>query len=316
VSQILDAHQLGAADLAVDDDLDGSARLGDEVDAGDRTVAPFPDDLQVTESDLDGRGIPMPVDAAALRDVSLLAADAVAHDHPKGPQDRPRCPLRFPETATLSPQPGTARNETAYVRESGYAERYRDARFRTGSGPRTDRRERRAIAKLLRGIRTSEGPWIDVPCGAGRLSDLLPGPVVQVDRDPAMVRAVQADGTTRICASAHALPFADGTFAGALCMRLFQHLPHGEERVQVLSELRRVTRGPIVLSFFHATSVQHVRRVVSRRLRRKPVSGRSAVTLRRFFAEMSRAGLRPVRCAPLLPFLSDQWVVLAEPIAD
>ncbi|MGA1524317.1 MAG: class I SAM-dependent methyltransferase [Planctomycetota bacterium] len=216
----------------------------------------------------------------------------------------------------MSPQPGTARNETAYVREPGYAERYRDARFRTGSGPRTDRRERRAIQKLLRGITPAAGPWLDVPCGAGRLSDLLPGPVVQVDRDKAMVRAVEDGAAVRICASAHALPFADGTFAGALCMRLFQHLPHSDERVRVLSELRRVTRGPIVLSFFHAASFQHARRVVSRRLRRKPVSGRSAVTLRRFFAEVERAGLRPVRCAPLLPFLSDQWVVLVEPRID
>lgn len=213
----------------------------------------------------------------------------------------------------MSPRPEAPRNETAYVREPGYAQRYRDARFRTGSGPRTDQRERRAIQKLLRGCEPGDGPWLDVPCGAGRLSDLLPGPIVQVDRDPAMVRAVAARDTTRICASAHALPFADDTFAGTLCMRLFQHLPGGEERVRVLSELRRVTRGPIVLSFFHAASFQHARRVVSRRLRRKPVSGRSAVTLRRFFAELQRAGLRPVRCAPLLPFLSDQWIVLAEP---
>ncbi|MDA0375217.1 MAG: class I SAM-dependent methyltransferase [Planctomycetota bacterium] len=216
----------------------------------------------------------------------------------------------------MSPAPRPARIETAYVREPGYAERYRDARFRTGSGPRTDRRERRAITKLLRACAVDDGPWLDVPCGAGRLSDLLPGPVVQVDRDPAMVRAVERTDTTKICASAHALPFADATFAGALCMRLLQHIPNGDERVRVLSELRRVTRGPIVMSFFHAASFQHARRVVSRRLRRKPVSGRSAVTLRRFFAELQRAGLEPVRCAPLLPFLSDQWVVLARPRHD
>lgn len=202
--------------------------------------------------------------------------------------------------------------ETAYVREDGYARRYRDVRFRSASGPSTDRRERRAIARLLKRSSPRPGPWLDMPSGAGRMSSLLPGRVVQVDRDPAMVSETLAPDALRVCASAHALPFANGTFAGALCHRLLHHVPGSSERVHILSELRRVTDGPIVVSFFHAGSLQHARRVLSRRLRRKPTSGRCAVSLRRFLADLEAAGLRARSCVPLAPFVSEQWILLAE----
>ena len=202
-------------------------------------------------------------------------------------------------------------NETPYVREDGYAERYRDRRFATGSGPRTDRRERRAIARLLRAVPPRLGTWLDVPSGSGRMSDLLPGEVVQVDRAPAMLAAIEQPGIARLCASVHQLPFADDAFVGALCHRLLHHIPSSAERIRILSELRRVVAGPLIVSFFHAASLQHARRTLSRRLRRKPTSGRCAVTLRRFLGDLNAAGWRAEACAPLAPFVSEQWLVRA-----
>lgn len=202
--------------------------------------------------------------------------------------------------------------ETAYRREPGYAARYRDVRFTTGSGQRTDRRERRVLARLLARCAPPPGPWLDVPCGAGRLSDLLPGDVVQVDRAHEMLVAIEAPRASRVCASAHALPFADGAFAGALCHRLLHHVPGSAERIRILGELRRVTRGPVLVSFFHAASLQHARRTLSRRLSRKPVSGRCAISLRRFLADLDAAGLRARACSPLSAFVSEQWLVLAD----
>lgn len=199
--------------------------------------------------------------------------------------------------------------ETPYLREPGYAERYRDRRFRQGHGPRTDRLERAALAGLLAGAAARAGPWLDVPCGAGRMSDLLPGPAVQVDRDPAMLAAC-VDGRPRICASAAALPFSDGVFAGALCLRLLQHIPASDERVRILAELARVTDGPVIVSFFDARSLQHVRRVVRRALG-KTRSGRCAISRRALASDLRRAGLRPVRWAPLRRFVAEQTLVLA-----
>jgi SAM-dependent methyltransferase len=159
-----------------------------------------------------------------------------------------------------------------------------------------------------------KGLWLDVPCGAGRLTPLLPQPVVQVDRDLAMVRACPGGAGLRICASAHRLPFADGLFAGVLCMRLLHHIPDATERRAILGELSRVSRGPVILSFFHALSLQHLRRQVRRGLGRR-ASGRSAVTWRSFRRDLDAANLHVVRRRPLRRFFSEQWLVLAVPKA-
>ncbi|MCA8975707.1 MAG: class I SAM-dependent methyltransferase [Planctomycetes bacterium] len=198
--------------------------------------------------------------------------------------------------------------ETPYLREPGYALRYRDDRFRTGSGPATDVRERRALRRLLAHAGATTGRWLDAPCGAGRMSDELPPPVVQLDRDPAMVAAANGPGL-RVCASVNALPFADDSFAGALCHRLLQHIPTPDERVTILRELARVTNGPIVVSFFDRLSLQHLRRCVRRRFGKRR-SGRSAISRRALRRELAAAGLQPTAVAALRRFVSDQTLVL------
>ena len=198
--------------------------------------------------------------------------------------------------------------ETPYAREPGYARRYRDERFRGGSGASTDRREREALRSLLSLAHGDGGPWLDAPCGAGRMTGELPGPVVMLDSDAAMV-ALCDRARPRVCASVHALPFADDTFAGGLCHRLLQHIPTPVERIDILRELARVTRGPIVVSFFDARSLQHLRRCI-RRAFGKQRSGRCAVSRRAFFAEVAAAGLRVVATRPLRRFVAEQTLAL------
>lgn len=201
--------------------------------------------------------------------------------------------------------------ESRYDREPGYAVRYRDRRFSTGTGAGTDRRERRALRRLLAAARYPEGAWLDAPCGAGRLSDDLPADVVQVDRDPMMVAAAGA-GRARACASVHALPFSDGAFAGALCMRLLQHIATPAERIDILTELRRVTRGPVVVSFFDACSLQHLRRKL-RGLRGKRRSGRYAFSRSSFQRELEAAGFEVVAMRALRRYLGEQTLTLCRP---
>ncbi|MEZ5962684.1 MAG: methyltransferase domain-containing protein [Planctomycetota bacterium] len=213
----------------------------------------------------------------------------------------------------MTPSAPTPPTESPYVREPGYAERYRDRRFHTGSGPRTHARETAAIAALLRRAEVGDGAWLDVPSGAGRLSDACPQPVVQVDRDVSMLRACPAAaGRRRVCASALRLPFGDGTFAGVLCVRLLQHIAPAGERVALLRELARVSRGPVLLSYFDAASLQHWRRQARRALG-KTRSGRCAVRWSRLVAELKVAGLRPIVRRPLRRWISEQTLVLAVP---
>lgn len=199
---------------------------------------------------------------------------------------------------------------TPYVREQGYAERYRDRRFLTGSGPRTDARERQMLRRLLARAGARHGLWLDVPSGAGRMSNELPGRVVQADRDAEMVKAIENEGQ-RVCACATALPFADGTFDGALCCRLLQHLPRSDERTAVLRELRRVTNGPVVATFFDSCSLQHLRRV-ARRAMGKTRSGRCAISRAEFLAEATNAGFTKVEFHARLRFLGEQTFALLQ----
>jgi hypothetical protein len=198
--------------------------------------------------------------------------------------------------------------ETPYEREPGYAHRYRDRRFREGSGARTDRRERRALQALLARCEAGPGPWLDAPAGAGRMSAMLPGPAVLVDRAREMLAAAGPD-RPRACASVHALPFGDRAFAGVLCHRLLQHIATPVERIDILRELRRVSAGPVVVSFFDACSLQHLRRLLRRRFGKRR-SGRSAVRIGAFLAECREAGLEPVALRPLRRFVAEQVLVL------
>jgi len=198
--------------------------------------------------------------------------------------------------------------ETPYEREPGYATRYRERRFTSGSGDATDRRERHALRTLLAVAPATPGPWLDAPAGTGRMSDELPGPVVRLDRDPAMLVAAGA-ALPRVCASVHAMPFADGAFFGVLCHRLLQHIPTADERRTILRELARCSRGIVIVSFFDARSLQHARRVV-RRWTGKKHSGRSAVARSTFLAECRAAGLEPVAVAALRRFVAEQTLVL------
>jgi SAM-dependent methyltransferase len=202
----------------------------------------------------------------------------------------------------------TPEQETRYRREAGYAGRYRDHRFRSGYGALTDRRERRALRALLARAGGGSGPWLDVPCGAGRLSGELRAPVVQVDRDLAMLQVCTGEWP-RVRASAHALPFAEGTFAGILCHRLLQHIPGADERVRILRELARTSRGPIIVSFFDSCCLQHLRRIL-RRAFGKQRSGRGALSRGAFARELAAAGLRPLRWQPLRRFVAEQTLVL------
>jgi ubiquinone/menaquinone biosynthesis C-methylase UbiE len=167
------------------------------------------------------------------------------------------------------------------------------------------------LRALLARIPDLRGPWLDAPCGAGRMSEELPGPVVQLDYAIEMLAAIEAPAGPRVRASAFALPFADRSFGGVLCHRLLHHVPTSEARVRLLAELARVSEGPMIVSFFHSFCVQHLRRWVSRKWRHKPRSSRGGVTLRTFLCDLREAGLRPVAARPLLPLWSEQWLVLA-----
>ena len=191
-------------------------------------------------------------------------------------------------------------------RDSGLAARYGRDRF----PPRRLARERRTISRLLGGL--AAGPRLDVACGAGRFGDLVAagGPVTGLDASPAMLGEAAATGAYRavLCGDAFRLPFRDAAFAGAICIRLLQHLDAGDRR-RALAELRRVVRGRAIVSFFDAGTFEAWR---ARRRRAEPRS-RRAVPLREFESDCAAAGWRVAQVARKLGRLTEHVFVLLEP---
>jgi ubiquinone/menaquinone biosynthesis C-methylase UbiE len=190
--------------------------------------------------------------------------------------------------------------------DDALAARYGRDRF----PPRRLARERRTLATLVPDL--APGPRLDVACGAGRFGSLLApgGGVTGLDASAAMLREAAATGAYArlVLGDAFRLPFRDGAFAAAICIRLLQHLDAPDRR-RALGELRRVVAGRAVVSFFDAGTFEAWRA----RSRRREVRSRRAVPLAEFTSDCEAAGWRVARVARKMGRLTEHVFVLLEP---
>jgi SAM-dependent methyltransferase len=207
----------------------------------------------------------------------------------------------------------------APYREAAAAAAYAEERFRRGTGPATDRREREVLSDILGRTGLGRGARVlDCPAGAGRLADLLAArgfAVAAADQSEAMLAhaggALAGAGIPRRLAAADALalPFRDGSFDLVLCHRLLHHLETEGERRALLGALARASRRFVLLSWFDAASLQHLRRALRRPFR---PSRRHAVTRATLVRDAAAAGLRPLAFRALRPLVSELSFVLLE----
>jgi ubiquinone/menaquinone biosynthesis C-methylase UbiE len=207
-----------------------------------------------------------------------------------------------------------------HYRDEEVAGSYDAKRFTGRKGKLVDRREQRLILDTIRraGVHPP-GSVVDVPCGTGRLTLSLAAAgflVTGVDVSEQMLdRAVArwaglppASRPAVVVGDAESLPFVDDVFDVVVSLRLLGHLPP-PTRVRVLCEFRRVSRGPVVVAFYHRLSVQGLVRRRSRRgLPWYPVG------LAQIDQELAASGLRRVGRRFMLPFISETVVVQAEPV--
>jgi ubiquinone/menaquinone biosynthesis C-methylase UbiE len=106
--------------------------------------------------------------------------------------------------------------------------------------------ERRRLEDAVRGL----GParTLDVACGTGWLTQHLRGEITGLDASEAMLEIARErvpEGQF-VVGDALALPFEDGAFDRVLTGHFYGHLEE-EERVQFLSEARRVAQELVVV---------------------------------------------------------------------
>jgi SAM-dependent methyltransferase len=85
------------------------------------------------------------------------------------------------------------------------------------------------------------GPVADLGCGAGRYLAEIGPPLVGVDATAAMLDLAGRSGFPLVRADLEALPFGDGSLAGAFARNSYLHLPKAR-LADALSDLRRALR--------------------------------------------------------------------------
>jgi ubiquinone/menaquinone biosynthesis C-methylase UbiE len=195
--------------------------------------------------------------------------------------------------------------KTAYL-NPGVAAQYDAQRFRSLRGRLGDRREKYVIGRLLAHV-PSGARVLDLACGTGRISELLMrqgfdtygADYSQAMLDVARARLAPFGRLELRQADAAALPFPNGFFESATCIRFLGHVPP-EVRARVLGELKRVCRGPFVAAFYLEGSLPKLRSKIGKSLGKQEIAW-YPVTPRDLTEELRRVGLKPVKQMRFMP---------------
>jgi ubiquinone/menaquinone biosynthesis C-methylase UbiE len=185
------------------------------------------------------------------------------------------------------------------------AERYRD-RYRSGRHAKVNQRERACLHQLVAGLGPLEVS-LDLPCGTGRLADILAKAsrkVILADSSPLMLELAKEElGETPaeyLQTNAERIDLPTGSVDLILCHRLLSHIPAAEVRARIMKELARVTRRYLVISCYPPG----IRTRIKGLLRRVFPGSRSAkqpATLKEYLDLANAVGLRLVGRHTLRP---------------
>lgn len=190
------------------------------------------------------------------------------------------------------------------------------------TGTPKDRLEKASIRQALAGL-PAGARVLDLPCGTGRITTFLLAEgwrVHAADNSQHMMDQVRHAFSQALLSGAAldlsrqdvmATTFADGEFDAVVCNRLFHHFNEPATRRRALAELARISKGPVVASFFCSFSLSALKfRIVSAAKGIKPVD-RVPIPLREFVADLESAGLRAEAVIPVRWGISPQTYVKA-----
>ena len=209
-------------------------------------------------------------------------------------------------------------NPADHYKDDTIARGYDRKRFRGLSGRLFNALEKRLIRRAFAGL--APGSVIgDVPCGTGRLAEVLLDSgffVVGIDISPHMLAAARdrlgrfGERFRDATSDAKALASTGHRFDAALCARVLMHFPLPEQ-IAFLRGVAAVTDGRLVLTQGVDTAWHRVRRWLKRGLplQRPAVFPLSPADLRQL---IEAAGLREITRYRVLPILSESLVIVTE----
>lgn len=192
-------------------------------------------------------------------------------------------------------------------------------------GHARDRREQGCIERALANIPPGSRV-LDLPSGAGRLLPMLHRlgyQITEADYSPHMVQharelwqkylqsnpAAATASVTFETQDVMKTTYADKSFDATICNRLFHHFSESATRITALKELARITRGPIVVSFFNADTIDARFKRLINAIRGKTLKGRIPIPMAMFAADAQAAGLKVEQVFPTRGKVSPQIYV-------
>lgn len=234
-----------------------------------------------------------------------------------------------PGISPLSMTPDVIRQQSSYVdavtafdsaeSAGGYPEGYNQS-FR-------QQREQRVVESLIR-LFPEKGRILDLPCGAGRGSQLLIKGgyrIAAVDSSKHMVEKTQRIIAERSPAALDRCEFfakdgadtgfADQSFDGVWCQRLFHHFHEPATRIHLLREFARMSRGPVIVSFANSFALSVIAKRLKFAILGRDLGNYRPIPMSTMVDEFQEAGLTVTRQQPVVWGMSRLWYVVGMPDA-
>jgi len=169
--------------------------------------------------------------------------------------------------------------------------------------------EMRVIRRALKhtnGVKT----FLDIPCGAGRATILLAKAgfnATGADLGHAMTavarQKIKEAGVTAAIEQTdiEQMHYANASFDAILCFRLYHHFPNDEVREKVISELCRVAKNYVLISYLSPYSLTSMRRRL-RAILGKKKSRQNATSLAKMAGFFAQQGYYLVKDIPQFRF--------------
>jgi SAM-dependent methyltransferase len=203
---------------------------------------------------------------------------------------------------------------------------------RTANSPTStalaDRREVRNVSRALAHV-PSGAAVLDIPCGSGLWLELMAKRGYRITCvDPSEIALTKAARQWEEIASSRnssapkpafvlgqplQTKFPARHFDAVLCTGFFDRLSSSDLRIEALRELRRISRGPVIVSFCNAFALGALQLGAARK--RVDSGRRIPVPVWAFLNDLRRAGLNPVERHAVLWGISPLWHIVSVPAA-
>ena len=226
-------------------------------------------------------------------------------------------------SSPMEPLPDYSARHLQREYAAAYQRKFERSFTRRLSARREHKLVERALEAALARVASESPLLLDYPCGAGRFAPLFAsrsGSYLAGDHSPHMVdltcAVLEEAGlggkiAGRAVGDAREMDIENQSVDLAACMRLLHHFPDRADRVRILTELARVSRGPLVTSFLDGDSFKQ--RHYARRIARTGKPSRRVLQSREEFAqEAKEAGWRVIESWQLSSLFSGQRVALLD----